>query len=198
MDPGDLTDLRSALVNNATLACIVVRNDLHKFILYENHRLAETIKRFIIYQESVDHKVTDQIVFLECEDDSSAPAESVDIPKGLGDIFESLVGAIYLDSSMSLEKTWNIIYNLMKDELRQFMKEIPKQIVRRLYEFNKGSAKPKFYKVVEIPNDDGLLAVPLRIMCKGEERLVLGIGKNTELARKAAAKCALNELHKEV
>ena len=95
---------------------------------------------------------------------------------------------------MSLEKTWKIIYNLMKDELRQFMKVIPKQIVRRLYEFNKGGAEPMFHKAVELP--DGLLAVPLRIMCKGEKKLVLGIGKNTELARKAAAKCALNELQK--
>lgn len=195
MDPGELTDLRSALVNNVTLACIVVRNDLHKYLLYENHQLAETTKRFVEYQNSVQHKITDQIVLLECEDDSSAPAESVDIPKSLGDIFESIVGAVYLDSGMSLEKTWKLIYGLMKDELQQFMEDVPKQIVRRLYEFNKGSANPKFFNAILIP-DDGTLGVPLKIMCKGEEKLVLGIGKNKELARKAAAKCALNELQK--
>lgn len=72
MDPGNLTDLRSSLVNNVTLACIVVRNELHKFLLYENHLLMETIKRFVEYQGSVQHKVTDQIIFLQDEEDSSA------------------------------------------------------------------------------------------------------------------------------
>lgn len=93
MEPGELTDLRSALVNNTTLACIVVRNDLHKFILYENHQLAETIKLFVDYQKSVKYQITDQIVLLENENESST-AESVDIPKSLGDIFESIVGAV--------------------------------------------------------------------------------------------------------
>lgn len=117
MDPGELTDLRSSLVNNTTLACIVVRNELHKFMFFENHQLAETIKRFVDYQKSVEYQITDQIVLLECEDDSSS-AESVDIPKSLGDIFESIVGAVYLDSGLSLEKTWTVIYRLMMDELR--------------------------------------------------------------------------------
>lgn len=194
MDPGELTDLRSALVNNTTLACIVVRNDLHKFMFYENHQLAETIKRFVDYQNSVSHQITDQIILLECESECG-PAESIDIPKSLGDIFESIVGAVYLDSGLSLEKTWKVIYLLMKDELSQFMAEVPKQIVRRLYEFNKGSANPRFFEAVSIP-EDGSLAVPLKITCKGEEKLLLGIGKNKGLARKAAAKCALNELQK--
>lgn len=72
MDPGKLTDLRSALVNNVTLACIVVRNDLHKFLQYENYALDETIKKFVEFQRSVQHKVTDQIIILDCEEDTSA------------------------------------------------------------------------------------------------------------------------------
>lgn len=71
MDPGQLTDLRSALVNNVTLACIVVRNDLHKFMMYENHALDETVKRFVDFQKSVQHRVTDQIIILDAEEDSS-------------------------------------------------------------------------------------------------------------------------------
>lgn len=194
MDPGELTDLRSALVNNSTLACIVVRNDLHKFMFYENHQLSEAIKKFVNYQMSVDHKVTDQIVLLETEEDANI-AESIDIPKSLGDIFESIVGAIFLDSNMSLEITWKTIYRLMKEELKQFMSDVPKQIVRRLFEYNRGSAKPRFFDSERIPQD-GSFAVPLKIMCREEEKTLVGFGKTKELAKKAAAKRALIELQK--
>lgn len=83
----------------------------------------------------------------------------------------------------------------MKEELIPFMADVPKQIVRRLYEFKKGSANPRFFDAVPIP-EDGSIAVPLMITCKGEDKLMLGIGKNKDLARKAAAKSALNELQK--
>lgn len=44
-------------------------------------------------------------------------SEAVDVPKALGDIFESLIGAIYLDSGKDLNVTWNVLYNLMKTEI---------------------------------------------------------------------------------
>lgn len=44
-------------------------------------------------------------------------AESVEVPKALGDLFESLAGAIFLDSGNSLETVWNVFYPLMKNEL---------------------------------------------------------------------------------
>lgn len=43
--------------------------------------------------------------------------EYVDFPKALGDLFESLIGAIYLDSGKSLTKVWEIIYSLMHKEI---------------------------------------------------------------------------------
>lgn len=38
----------------------------------------------------------------------------LEIPKALGDIFESVAGAIYLDSGMSLDTVWRVYYNMMK------------------------------------------------------------------------------------
>lgn len=64
MDPGQLTDLRSALVNNNTLACITVRNSIHLFILTQNSTLQETINKFVDYQKRHDHQVTDQVQLL--------------------------------------------------------------------------------------------------------------------------------------
>ena len=52
MDPGNLTDLRSALVNNITLSCITVRHDIHCHLLSQNHILTGIIKEFVRYQVS--------------------------------------------------------------------------------------------------------------------------------------------------
>lgn len=117
---------------------------------------------------------------------------SVDVPKCLGDLFESIVGAVFLDSGLSLKKTWDVIYELIKGELHEFMADVPKQIVRQLFEFHKGSAKPRFSKHQVIETGD--TAVPVRIECRGEIKVFVGIGKNRELAKKAAAKRALKEL----
>ena len=48
----------------------------------------------------------------ECEE-----AEDVEVPKALGDVFESLAGAIYLDSGMSLDAVWGVYYKIMKSEI---------------------------------------------------------------------------------
>lgn len=191
MDPGKLTDLRSALVNNVTLACIVVRNGIHKFLLAENLLLQEAIKKFCDFQAANDHCVVlDQIIMLETEDDTST-AESVDIPKVIGDLFESIVGAVFLDCGLDLTTTWNVIYGLMKKELREFMTTVPLQIVRQLFEYEKGSAEPKFW---DAETYDEHVCVPVEILCRGEKKILIGIGKNKTLAKKCAAKLALKAL----
>jgi endoribonuclease Dicer len=45
----------------------------------------------------------------------------LEIPKALGDIFESVAGAIYLDSDMSLDAVWRVYYRMMKPHIgKQF------------------------------------------------------------------------------
>ena len=36
--------------------------------------------------------------------------EDIEVPKALGDIFESVAGAIYLDSGMRLDPVWTVYY----------------------------------------------------------------------------------------
>lgn len=48
----------------------------------------------------------------ECEE-----AEDIEVPKALGDVFESVAGAIFLDSNMSLDAVWNVYYRIMKNEI---------------------------------------------------------------------------------
>lgn len=103
MDPGQLTDLRSALVNNVTLACLTVRNKFHLYMLSQNQQLSEHITKFVEFQVKQNHEVTEHVEILREEHDVlCGMAECVDVPKALGDIFEALIGAIFLDSGNDL------------------------------------------------------------------------------------------------
>ena len=51
------------------------------------------------------------------EEGESEEAEDVEVPKALGDVFESVAGAIYLDSHMSLNTVWKVYYRMMKKEI---------------------------------------------------------------------------------
>lgn len=44
-------------------------------------------------------------------------AEVIQAPKVLSDIFESLIGAVYLDSGKDLSKVWDVIYRLMHEQI---------------------------------------------------------------------------------
>ena len=57
--------------------------------------------------------------FGDLTDDSNdgGEVEDIEIPKALGDIFESVAGAIYLDSGMSLDAVWHVYYRMMKPQI---------------------------------------------------------------------------------
>lgn len=83
LDPGELTDLRSALVNNNTFASLVVRNNLHKNLLMINVKLQGMVDRFAEYIESKTFEIDDEVLILLEEDDTEGlnMAEYIDVPK---------------------------------------------------------------------------------------------------------------------
>ncbi|XP_061387833.1 endoribonuclease Dcr-2 [Musca vetustissima] len=197
MDPGKMTDLRSALVNNITLACICVRYRFHLFLLYENSRLSEAIKTFADFQETQDHRVTNQVRILMEESSNEGTtkskynmSEKIDVPKALGDIVEAIIGAIYLDCR-DLEKTWQVIYKLFENELQEFSHEVPIDPVRQLGEIKQ--ANPIYYKPIV---DRETVMVKCVFNCLDRSVTTNGFGSNAILAKKAAAKQALQILAK--
>lgn len=104
-------------------------------------------------------------------------------------VTKSIVGAVFLDSELNLETTWKVNYKLLKDELHNFMHNVPIQIVRHLFEFEKGKPEPKFYKVEEI--DENTVGVLAEITVNGEWKMFLVVGKNRSVAKKCAVKIAL-------
>ena len=56
------------------------------------------------------------------------------IPQVLSDIFEALVGAVFLDSGGDLQAVWKVVYRIMNKEIHAFSNRIPQQPVKILYE----------------------------------------------------------------
>ncbi|GAB0088496.1 endoribonuclease dcr-1 [Sergentomyia squamirostris] len=192
MDPGKMTDLRSALVNNITLACVCVRNQFHKHILSQNNLLIEKTRDFARYQSQNNHKVTEHVLLLNEEDEILA--ESVDVPKVLGDVIEALLGAIFLDSDNDLSTVWRVIVHLMGQEILKFAQDVPVNAVRQLYEWH--GADPVFSEPILDPNTDGTVMVTVKFVCCKKYMEAHGFGTNKLNAKRAAAKAALQQLRK--
>ncbi|KAL6436316.1 hypothetical protein ACFW04_004692 [Cataglyphis niger] len=191
LSPGDLTDLRSALVNNITFACVAVRYALDTALLSYAPKLHEAIDRFVKFQQERNYVVNDELLWVLLEEEECNLAEYVDVPKVLGDLFESLIGAIYLDSDKNLTKVWEIVYSFMHKEIDKFSKDTPKHPVRLIYE-NK-NARAKFLDPVSI-EDTEIIMVSLKVTIAGEEKLFHGFGANKKQAKCAAAKQALKKI----
>ncbi|XP_017892073.1 endoribonuclease Dcr-1 [Ceratina calcarata] len=184
--PGALTDLRSALVNNTIFASLAVRCGFHKYFRHLSPGLCVVINRFVRIQEENGHSISEEYYLIgdeECEE-----AEDVEVPKALGDVFESLAGAIYLDSGMSLDAVWSVYYAIMKNEIEQFSTNVPKSPIRELLELEPETAK--FGKPEKLA-DGRRVRVTVDVFGKGSFK---GIGRNYRIAKCTAAKCALKKL----
>uniref|UniRef100_A0A1A9WSS4 ribonuclease III n=1 Tax=Glossina brevipalpis TaxID=37001 RepID=A0A1A9WSS4_9MUSC len=121
MTPGMMTDMRMALVNNITLGCICVRHRFHLSILYENSALSEAIRKFADFQETQQHRVTDQVRILmeeECrttisdsdfEDDTNNSYDSEE-PSFSGNVLNEANPSVRKD--INLKRTYNIASNV--------------------------------------------------------------------------------------
>jgi endoribonuclease Dicer len=104
LSPGTLTDLRQAAVNNITFGQLSVLHSFHKYLIHTSTKLHESITKFVVSMEK-------SRVFGGSDDDLIEP------PKILGDIFESVAGAIMVDSNYDANVVWQYYEPLMKSFL---------------------------------------------------------------------------------
>nr|CAI5861281.1 unnamed protein product [Callosobruchus analis] len=189
LTPELLTDLRAALVNNNTFASLLVRLGLHKFMLFINFKLQAYIDRFVEFLEQKRYQIDDEVLTL-LDEDELLLAEQLDVPKALGDVFEALAGAIYLDCGKDLKTVWKVFHKIMWNELELFSQNVPQNSVKRLHEWQ--GAHPQFGNVMVTRNSK--VIIPLQFLMNGVPKLVHGCGANKVMAKKAAAKLALRFL----
>ena len=216
--PGELTDLRSALVNNNIFSYLAVKFEYYKYFKYLSPQLFLICDNFVknykkindddldenfLFNYSIDtDEEDDDIEFADyveqlpaskqaCEEQiSNNEFEELEVPKVLGDIFESVAGAIFLDSNKSLETVWKVYYTLMKPYIEKYTEKVPKSPIRELLELEPETAK------FEKPERtiDGKIRVTVNVFGKGKFK---GIGRNYRIAKNAAAKLALKFIHKQ-
>jgi endoribonuclease Dicer len=186
--PGALTDLRSALVNNTIFASLAVRHDFHKYFRHLSPPLNEVIDRFVQIQHENGHSISEEYYLLS--EDECNESEDVEVPKALGDIFESVAGAVFLDSNMSLDAVWEVYYRMMGPEIELFSRSVPKSPIRELLELEPETAK---FGRPEKLADGKKVRVIVEVFGKG---IFKGIGRNYRIAKCTAAKCALRHLKK--
>uniref|UniRef100_A0A3Q3EJC3 ribonuclease III n=1 Tax=Kryptolebias marmoratus TaxID=37003 RepID=A0A3Q3EJC3_KRYMA len=182
--PGVLTDLRSALVNNTIFASLAVKYDYHKYFKSISPELFYVIDDFVQFQlEKNEMQGMDSELRRSEEDEEKE--EDIEVPKAMGDIFESLAGAIYMDSRMSLETVWQVYYPMMRP-LIKFSANVPRSPVRELLEMEPETAKFPAERTY-----DGKVRVTVEVVGKGKFK---GVGRSYRIAKSAAARRALRSL----
>uniref|UniRef100_A0A1A8ELV4 ribonuclease III n=2 Tax=Nothobranchius korthausae TaxID=1143690 RepID=A0A1A8ELV4_9TELE len=184
--PGVLTDLRSALVNNTIFASLAVKYDYHKYFKSISPELFYVIDDFVQFQlEKNEMQGMDSELRRSEEDEEKE--EDIEVPKAMGDIFESLAGAIYMDSRMSLETVWKVYYPMMRPLIEKFSANVPRSPVRELLEMEPETAK---FSPAE-RTYDGKVRVTVEVVGKGKFK---GVGRSYRIAKSAAARRALRSL----
>uniref|UniRef100_A0A0D9XKU7 Uncharacterized protein n=1 Tax=Leersia perrieri TaxID=77586 RepID=A0A0D9XKU7_9ORYZ len=102
VDPGKLTDLRSALVSNENFAQAVVRNNIHNHLQHGSGILLEQITEYVRSNLECQGKENEFLQHATCK-----------VPKVLGDIMESIAGAVFIDTDFNVDMVWEIIEPLL-------------------------------------------------------------------------------------
>ena len=182
--PGQLTDLRSALTNNAFLGTTLVKYKLHKSISCYSPEITKQINLFTRdYQSLSGSSVTMVGSYIVIQD------SLVEVPKILGDFFESIIAAVYLDSGRDLDRVWTVFYGLVKQDIQDFLTNIPKNPVRMVFETDK---QAKFGKPTS-KDDNECKKVQVVLHYKNE--VFEGRGSNGKLAKIHAAVQALRRFN---
>ncbi|GMT18805.1 hypothetical protein PFISCL1PPCAC_10102, partial [Pristionchus fissidentatus] len=193
--PGVLTDLRSALVNNTIFASLAVKYDFHKHFVAMCPGLHFMIEKFVKLckeRNFLDANFHCEMYMVTTEDEiDEGQEEDVEVPKAMGDIFESVAGAIYLDCGCDLDVVWRVFYNLMKDTIEECCRNPPRSPVRELLEREHDKAKfSKLERIVEKLK----VRVTVEIGVGNAKTRFTGMGRNYRIAKTTAAKRALRYL----
>jgi endoribonuclease Dicer len=113
--PGELTNMRMALVNNKFFSHLAVKIGIHKFIEYASQSVFKELGKYLEFHE----KNSPDIAYLGLPSDSQTDMDDFEIepPKFIADLFESVAGAMFLDSNGSLKTVWEVFYKFFKPYL---------------------------------------------------------------------------------
>lgn len=155
-DPGQLTASRSALVNNYAFARLALKYKFDLFIQHTNLELHDELTRTrIALDEDPEMGFVDMTNFDK-------------IVKLLGDVFESVAGAIYLDSGNSVTSVWEVYWPMMKESIEKELREPTKNPTATLYEMFPGKDRITFEPHKQKTADGDVIEVRCKVVGFGE------------------------------
>ncbi|XP_010241057.1 PREDICTED: endoribonuclease Dicer homolog 1 [Nelumbo nucifera] len=173
LPPGRLTDLRAAAVNNENFARVAVKHKLHLHLRHGSSALEAQIRDFV-------NDVQDELLKPGFNSFGLGDCKA---PKVLGDIVESIAGAIFLDSGGDTSVVWRVFQPLLHPMVTP--ETLPMHPVRELQERCQQQAEGLEYKATRSGN---LATVEVYI-----DGVQVGIAQNPQkkMAQKLAARNAL-------
>ena len=187
--PGRMTDIRSALVNNNMFGSLLVENLLHTFILLQSPALQHKVDAYVEERRMENSFHVHRDIKLINEEEP-LHFEHVEVPKVLGDVLESLIGAIYIDSGHNLKTVWEI-YRKLCPNIDEVIRDPPIDPKKELME--KFPDKVKFSSKRDDDREKMVVTASIDLGRRGERKFQ-GLGENKKEATKAASKLALRRL----
>ncbi|RKO86546.1 ribonuclease III domain-containing protein, partial [Blyttiomyces helicus] len=140
LPPGRLVDLKNASVNNAFLACVAVHLGFHAKLEHASSPLANEIDDYLfgimeakkkrIAAETRNERRKAMEEEIKARGDGSAASaqalvgdmEKIEVeywndvaePKAISDVFEAVLGAVFLDSKFDPEAVWSVMRKIWK------------------------------------------------------------------------------------
>ncbi|XP_042395682.1 endoribonuclease Dicer homolog 1-like isoform X1 [Zingiber officinale] len=173
LPPGRLTDLRAAAVNNENFARVAVKHKLHAYLRHGSSALEAQIRDFVKdIQDELSKEGFNYFGLGDCK-----------APKVLGDIVESIAGAIFLDNERDAFIVWKVFQPLLHPMVTP--ETLPMHPVRELQERCQQQAEGLEYKATRTGN-----IATVEVFIDGVQ---IGIAQNPQkkMAQKLAARNAL-------
>ncbi|PPS15677.1 hypothetical protein GOBAR_AA04905 [Gossypium barbadense] len=175
IDPGELTDLRSASGNNENFAQVAVRHDLHKHLQHCSTLLSNQISEYVqSFTES---------------DNTTRLDPSIKGPKALGDLVESIVGAILIDTNLNLGKVWRIVEPLLSPIVTPDKLELPP-----FRELNELCDSLGYFIKEKCINKGEVVHAELLLQLDHDLLVGEGFDRSRKVAKGKAASCLLKDL----
>lgn len=118
--PKELHKMKTSVINNALLSLIVIENGIHEHILYNNKALSfkEQFEKYV--------QIVQELLANSEGGSTKSSSKALDLDqlyeynlKIFGDVFESLIGAIFIDSG-SITTTWQVLIGLMEPYIQKY------------------------------------------------------------------------------
>jgi dsRNA-specific ribonuclease len=204
LSPESLTNSRQSAINNEAFARLVIKNDLHRFLRINSPHLQIEIERFAEElskqaggggEAGNTSKLGNNILTPEALEGFQTHV-SVAAPKVLGDLFESLMGALLLDTNFDIE-CFSTLFEPFLNSICPDPSSLPINAIQETLHLYARLGIPRHqivctYKSIS-ESDNQCLGVICQVWVR-ERCVAEAEGSNKLVAKKLAMESALKEL----